>query len=181
MHIIFFFPLFTKSLSCIDAEPKDMICSIDYSCTFNTIFTSNCEVFPRVTCTGPRTFSKNISCIYCYQLPFKSIDCEPATNCVPSLEYTQAYCKPLLPCMGNSLFLRNSFCQKTSKSIRTAILLSLFLGGFGADRFYLGYYLIGAFKFITLGGFGLGYMIDLFLIFFGYLGPSDNSLYPERF
>ena len=170
-----------KSLACQDENPYNMICDVNYSCTLDSLFIATCQIFPSVSCEGEKKFNKVIPCKYCYQLPLNDIYCQPPTGCKPSLELTEAYCKPLKPCMGNSLFLRNTYCQKSNKSLRIAVLLSLFLGGFGVDRFYLGYYLIGAFKFITLGGFGLAYMIDLILIVNGYLGPTDDSLYPERF
>jgi TM2 domain-containing membrane protein YozV len=70
--------------------------------------------------------------------------------------------------------------MRSSKSQKTAFLLSLFLGGFAADRFYLGWYTTAAFKLLTFGGLGIAYMADLFLILFGFLGPADGSLFPER-
>jgi TM2 domain-containing membrane protein YozV len=38
-------------------------------------------------------------------------------------------------------------CEGTKKSQLVAFLLSFFLGGIGVDRFYLGYILMGVFKF----------------------------------
>jgi TM2 domain-containing membrane protein YozV len=70
--------------------------------------------------------------------------------------------------------------MRSAKSQKTALLLSLFLGAFAADRFYLGYYVSASFKLVTFGGLGIAYMADLFLILFGYLGPADGSLFPER-
>jgi TM2 domain-containing membrane protein YozV len=46
----------------------------------------------------------------------------------------------------------------------TAFLLSLILGGLGVDRFYLAKVGTGILKLITLGGFGIWYLIDLILI-----------------
>lgn len=46
----------------------------------------------------------------------------------------------------------------------TTFLFSLFLGGIGVDRFYLGKTGTGILKLITFGGLGLWYLIDLILI-----------------
>jgi TM2 domain-containing membrane protein YozV len=56
----------------------------------------------------------------------------------------------------------------------------LFLGVFGADRFYLKYYVHGVFKMLSFGGLGIVYMFDLLLILFGFLGPADGDLFTER-
>lgn len=59
----------------------------------------------------------------------------------------------------------------------TALLLSVFLGMFGIDRFYLGYPAIGLLKFSTLGFFFLGQLIDVLLIATQIVKPSDGSDY----
>lgn len=50
------------------------------------------------------------------------------------------------------------------KDPNTAIILSLLVGYFGADRFCLGQTALGIIKLITCGGMGVWYIIDLFLI-----------------
>jgi len=45
-----------------------------------------------------------------------------------------------------------------------ALLLSIFFGGLGIDRFYLGYIGLGILKLLTLGGCGIWALIDLILI-----------------
>lgn len=54
---------------------------------------------------------------------------------------------------------------------------SVFLGGFGADRFYLGYIGWGVAKLLFFGGLGIWTFIDAILIAIGFLGPADGSLY----
>lgn len=54
--------------------------------------------------------------------------------------------------------------QATGKSFTTTLILSIVLGGFGIDRFYLGYTLLGVLKLITGGGLGLWWLIDIILI-----------------
>ena len=63
------------------------------------------------------------------------------------------------------------------KSKVVALILSIFLGELGIDRFYLGY--TGILKLITCGGFGIWWLIDLIMIATGKLKPKDGSEYAE--
>ncbi|HOI10002.1 MAG TPA: NINE protein [Myxococcota bacterium] len=57
----------------------------------------------------------------------------------------------------------------SDKDWLTALLLSLFLGGLGIDRFYLGYTGLGVLKLLTGGGCGIWWLIDLILVATGKL------------
>jgi len=61
------------------------------------------------------------------------------------------------------------------RSFIVAVLLSLFLGGLGADRFYLGYTVFGILKLITFGGFGIWWLVDLIRIGTGKLADADGN------
>lgn len=65
------------------------------------------------------------------------------------------------------------------KNKLTAILLSVFVGVLGIDRFYLGYTGLGVVKLLTAGGFGIWWLIDLVMLCTGSLQPADGSPYEE--
>lgn len=50
------------------------------------------------------------------------------------------------------------------KSPTTLLIVSIFLGGLGVDRFMLGQTGVGIGKILTCGGLGIWWLIDLFLI-----------------
>lgn len=52
----------------------------------------------------------------------------------------------------------------SDKEWLTALLLSVFVGSLGVDRFYLGQTGLGILKLLTCGGVGVWYLIDIILI-----------------
>jgi ribosomal protein L40E len=61
-----------------------------------------------------------------------------------------------------------------------ALLLSLFVGGLGVDRFYLGYVGLGILKLVTLGGCGIWWLIDLILIAMNKLPDAQGNPLRQR-
>ncbi len=75
-------------------------------------------------------------------------------------------------------FRKKVDCKWTNgHSFSIALLLSVFLGMFGVDRFYLGYPALGLLKLCTLGFMFLGQLLDILLIALQIVGPSDGSYY----
>lgn len=62
------------------------------------------------------------------------------------------------------------------KNWLATLLLSIFLGEFGIDRFYLGKIGTGILKLITLGGLGVWWLIDIILIIAGAMKDKQGQL-----
>lgn len=60
------------------------------------------------------------------------------------------------------------------KSKITALIISILLGELGIDRFYLGYIGLGILKLITMGGFGVWWLIDIIMIATGKMKDSSG-------
>jgi TM2 domain-containing membrane protein YozV len=65
--------------------------------------------------------------------------------------------------------------NRGSRSPWVALVLSLFLGWFGLDRFYLGYIGLGFLKLLTVGGFFLWWLFDLLLIVTDNMIDADGD------
>jgi ribosomal protein L40E len=66
------------------------------------------------------------------------------------------------------------------KDWMVALLLSIFLGSLGIDRFYLGYVGLGILKLVTLGGCGIWWLIDLILIAMNKLRDAQGNPLRQR-
>jgi len=124
----------------------------------------------------------------CNGLQLAQFDCEtPKTvdntdsisNCTPNgTAEIKCWAIDGVLCVGDRNFTQQISCLWTNGyAFTTALTLSLFLGCFGADRFYLGYPTIGLFKLFTFGGFIVGNWIDILLISTQTLKPADGSNY----
>lgn len=60
------------------------------------------------------------------------------------------------------------------KSRMITLLLCIFLGYFGAHRFYTRHYLVGVIYLFTLGVFGIGWLVDIIYIAVGKFRDKDG-------
>ena len=56
-----------------------------------------------------------------------------------------------------------------------ALIISIFLGELGIDRLYLGYMGLGLLKLVTLGGAGIWWIIDIYLIATGKMKDAKGN------
>jgi hypothetical protein len=62
----------------------------------------------------------------------------------------------------------------SQREFMTALLLSIFVGSLGVDRFYLGDTGLGILKLCTCGGLGIWHIIDVILIATRKLNDTDG-------
>lgn len=123
---------------------------------------------------------------YTCEAPVIDPNTQSAVNCSSASRTVPVACFPVegVICNGQLFdgktvaFYTSVPCRLTAnKRYDTALLLSVFLGVFGIDRFYLGYPAIGLLKFCTLGFFLIGYLVDVLLILLQVVKPANGSDY----
>lgn len=155
--------------------------SLSHTCTLGLPVTASCYAAnDTVTCEGERAFNVSLVCGFCHQLPAAAYTCSSNTSCSVADRQTPVMvactAKSDAFCLGRRTFPMLQRCN-WSAGLRwsTTILLSITLGGFGAERFYLGQTGWALFKLFTFGGLGVWTLIDVFLSVVGYLSPTDGS------
>lgn len=118
-------------------------------------------------------------CRYCFLTDHFDYDCMHKVTCnsVHSTYKTNCTVHREVLCLGNRSFSKHVRCNWTrGTKYFTALVLSITLGGFGVDRFYLGHWQEGIGKLFSFGGLGVWVIVDAILISIGFLGTSDGSL-----
>ncbi|XP_067105228.1 TM2 domain-containing protein 3 [Osmerus mordax] len=163
-------------------------CSYHPNCSYGKPASFNCKPKRGVHCIGETgqqqtNFSLSVTCQFCWQLDASQYRCNTSTSCMtvscPRKRYN-ATCNVVdhMHCIGKREFQKRLYCNWTGGyKWSTALALSITLGGFGADRFYLGQWREGLGKLFSFGGLGIWTLIDVLLIGVGYVGPADGSLY----
>ena len=169
------------SLECSELPAHCLSCTFNETCVYGRPYNVTCTT--TTDCIGEKVLEKTMVCRYCYQTEHWEHTCIQKANCnsvaSPRAYYrTNCSVKDNVICLGKRKFYKNLSCNWTGGyRWSTALILSITLGGFGADRFYLGHWQEGIGKLFSFGGLGIWTLIDVILIALHYLGPADGSLY----
>lgn len=172
-----------RNLDCRDLPANCIECTFNQSCVYGQPNNVTCTPLEEAVCEGEQEFNRTFICRFCYQLPLELTCCSPNTDCnirgTPRSTYLSnctAFNTEL--CIPPRDFMRKLPCNYTT-GVRwsTAFLLSITLGGFGVDRFYLGHWRSALGKLFSFGGLGVWSILDVILISTGYLTPENGSAY----
>ncbi|GMR53727.1 hypothetical protein PMAYCL1PPCAC_23922, partial [Pristionchus mayeri] len=137
----------------------------------------------RPECPLPKVSTKHdAKCLYCWQLPEYEYTCPNIENCTgtTTTKWSPVECtvNSRVFCLGKRRFWKNKRCNVSrGYSWSRTLFLSITLGGFGIDRFYLGLWKSAIGKLFSFGGLGVWTLVDVFLVAVGYIKPHDDSIY----
>jgi len=177
---------------CSDLPLLCMTCKCDYNCQYGNTSTALCVAREGVKCAASEgidssNIPKEFTCSYCFlteeakhSCSTRDLGCRSVGSPTSNHHWYVANCTsgPDTICLGKQVFSKRVECNWTEGySWRTTLVLSVTLGGFGADRFYLGHWQEGIGKLFSFGGLGVWTLVDVVLVAIGYIGPADGSLY----
>lgn len=129
-------------------------------CNYGQLKTTECSTTKyKIQCINDTTgllqssFTRNFTCRSCFLSEPWEYDCDPYKNCSSGLSHAvECRMKPQIICIGNRKFYKKVPCNWTrGAKFYTALILSITLGGFGVDRFYLGHWQEGIGKLFSFG------------------------------
>ena len=133
-----------SELECSKLGNECLICQCSLNCQYGVASIAVCEVPEEINCTGSRTFNRTFVCSYCYQSDEKLHSCEENVECDsvadPMKRNYVSNCTVDNDhiCLGRRHFHKLRPCNWTGgHRWFTALLLSVTLGGFGADRYVI--------------------------------------------
>ena len=135
---------------CQDLPNECLECQCNSHCVYGIESSAHCKVPDSVECNGDRnvTIIRPFRCAYCYQsddpICEENVSCDSVAD--PNNRFYVANCevKPDLICLGGRHFPQQRPCNWTGgHRWLTALILSITLGGFGADRFVMLIYFFG--------------------------------------
>ncbi|CAD5212244.1 unnamed protein product [Bursaphelenchus xylophilus] len=154
-------------------------CDFPPDCKYGEEVQVNCTA--NSICLSPVSAKIKAKCRFCWQIEEDEQECEETKHCMSwdtRPVRTTCRAKPTVYCMGRRVFFKNVRCRwSNGYSWSKTLFLSVTLGGFGADRFYLGLWKSAIGKLFSFGGLGVWTLIDIVLIAIGYVGPADGSEY----
>lgn len=169
---------------CSKLGPECLSCMCPSDCQYGQTNIVICRPHQGLTCSGEQDVALRFNCRYCYQTNIDQHLCRDNFECQstgdPNKLYFRANCTVHddVICLGRRNFMKQKQCNWTGGyKWTTALALSITLGGFGADRFYLGHWQEGIGKLFSFGGLGVWTLVDVILIGIRYVGPADGSLY----
>lgn len=118
--------------------------------------------------------------------PIIDPETQQAYGCTEEHRTVPVECRPVSGIRCNGVvhngetvgFTKKVPCKWTNdKKFSVALLLSVFLGWLGIDRFYLGFPAIGLLKFCTFGFMFVWHLVDMLLIAIQIIKPADGSEY----
>ncbi|XP_055530864.1 TM2 domain-containing protein almondex-like [Wyeomyia smithii] len=168
---------------CSDLPNSCLQCNYNPQCIYGAEINVTCIPKSSVSCHNDPSgheIKRRTICRYCYQTERWEQICEQKGGCnsIDSQFKTNCTVNSEILCMGHRTFMKKVPCNWTQGyRWSTTLILSITLGGFGVDRFFLGHWQEGIGKLFSFGGLGVWTLIDVLLISLHYLGPADGSLY----
>ena len=130
-----------SEIECDKLGNECLHCQCDINCQYgDPKAVAECSVPEGLECTGSRTFNRTFTCSFCYQSEDlqcdEKFDCESVAD--PQDRSYVATCS--VPssrlCLGRRSFPKQRACNWTGgHRWLTTLILSITLGGFGADRY----------------------------------------------